>query len=49
MNNANNQRFYDLDFKQNEDGTIRLTKTTVASSALIDVHPEQLKFIARRL
>ena len=49
MSNANNQRFYDLSFAQQNDGTVRLTQTDCGEDSIIDVHPEQLKFIARRL
>lgn len=49
MNNANNQRFYDLSFAQQNDGTVRLTQTDCGEDSIIDAHPEQLKFIARRL
>ena len=49
MKTSTNQRFFDLDFKQNDDGTIRLTQNDCGEDSIIDAHPEQLKFIARRL
>lgn len=43
-------QFYDLDFQRLEDGTIRLEqKDYCGESVFIDAHPEQIKFIARRL
>ena len=42
-------KFYDLEFKQQSDGTIRLTQTECGEDSIIDTHPEQIMFIARRL
>lgn len=42
-------KFYDLEFKQQPDGTIRLTQTECGEGSIIDTHPEQIMFIARRL
>lgn len=45
-----NTRFQDLNNYQLEDGTIRLEQIGYAGeAAVIDAHPEQLLFIARRL
>ena len=50
MSQTNNQQFYDLNFEQLGDGTIRLEqKDYCGESAFIDAHPEQLKFITRRM
>lgn len=49
MSQTNNARFYDLDFVQKEDGTIRLTQCDCGEDSVIVAHPEQLKFIVRRL
>ena len=42
-------KFYDLEFKQQSDGSIRLTQTECGEDSIIDTHPEQILFIARRL
>ncbi len=42
-------KFYDLEFKQQSDGTIRLTQTECGEDSIIDTNPEQILFIARRL
>ena len=42
-------KFHDLDFKRLEDSSIRLTQTDCGEDSIIDAHPEQLLFIARRL
>lgn len=45
-----NTRFQDLNYYQLADGSIRLEQIGYAGEAvLIDAHPEQLLFIARRL
>jgi len=49
MSQTNNQRFYDLDFAQKDDGTIRLTQVDCGEDSIIDAHPEQILFVARRL
>lgn len=42
-------RFYDLTFERLASGTIRLKQSAFDEDSTIDVHPEQLMFIARRL
>lgn len=44
-----NNRFYDLTFIQQADGSIRLTQSEHGEDYIIDLHPEQVLFIARRL
>lgn len=45
-----NPRFQDLDYSRLDDGTIRLEQIGYAGeSTLIDLHPEQLLFVARQL
>lgn len=44
------EQFYDLAFEQLKDGTIHLEqKDYCGESVFIDAHPEQIKFLARRL
>jgi hypothetical protein len=49
MKSTNSQRFYDLGFVRQQDGTVQLTQTECGESSIIYTHPEQLKFISRRL
>ena len=43
-------KFYDLDFKKLSDGSIRLTQDDrLGEVSIIDMHPEQILFIARLL
>ena len=43
-------KFYDLDFKRLSDGSIRLTQDDrMGDASVIDLHPEQVLFIARQL
>lgn len=44
-----NNRFYDLTFIQQADGSIRLTQSDHGDDYIIDLHPEQVLFIARQL
>jgi len=44
----NNQRFYDLSFEVTGDG-VRLVQNACGDDYIILAHPEQLKFITRRL
>ena len=41
------QQFFDLGFEQNEDGTIRLTQNDFGEPVCIDLHPQQLAFVAQ--
>lgn len=43
------ERFYDLQFERLESGTIRLRQSAFDEDNVIDCHPEQVSFIARRL
>lgn len=44
------EQFHDLAFEQLEDGTIRLEqKDYCGESVIIDLHPEQVRFIARSM
>lgn len=44
------QQFYDLNFHKLPDGVIRLEQTGYAGeAAVIDAHPEQVRYIARTL
>lgn len=49
MNNSNNQHFHDLTFTLMDDGTVKLTQTDCGDDYIITAHPEQLRFITRRL
>lgn len=40
------QQFFDLAFEQNEDGIIRLTQNDYGEPVYIDLHPQQLAYIA---
>jgi len=42
-------KFHDLDFKALPDGSIRLTQSDCGEDSFVDLHPEQILFIARRL
>ena len=43
-------KFHDLDFKKLSDGSIRLTQDDrMGDASVIDLHPEQVLFIARQL
>ena len=43
-------KFHDLDFKKLSDGSIRLTQDDrLGEASIIDLHPEQILFIARQL
>ena len=43
-------KFHDLDFKKLSDGSIRLTQDDrMGEASIIDMHPEQVLFIARQL
>ena len=43
-------KFHDLDFKKLSDGSIRLTQDDrLGEASIIDIHPEQLLYIARLL
>jgi len=42
-------RFYDLAFIKQSDGSIRLTQSDHGEDYIIDAHPEQILFIARKL
>ena len=44
-----NNRFYDLTFIQQSDGSIRLTQSDHGEDYIIDAHPEQILFVARQL
>lgn len=41
------QQFFDLGFEQNEDGIIRLTQNDFGEPVYIDLHPQQLSFVAQ--
>lgn len=44
------EQFYDLSVEQQTDGTIRLEQADYCGeSVIIDLHPEQVRFIARRV
>ena len=44
------EQFFDLNFEQLEDRTIRLEqKDYCGESVIVDLHPEQVRFIARRM
>jgi len=43
-----NERFYDLSFEKTPDG-VRLTQTDCGEEYVVVAHPDQLKYIARRL
>ena len=42
-------KFHDLTFNRQPDGSIRLKQTDCGEDSIIDLHPEQLLFIARQL
>lgn len=42
-------RFHDLTFQRQPDGSIRLLQSEVGEDYIIDLHPEQLLFIAHQL
>ena len=43
-------KFHDLDFKKLSDGSIRLTQDDrMGEASVIDIHPEQLLYMARQL
>jgi len=42
-------RFYDLTFIQQADNSIRLTQSEHGEDYVIDVHPQQVLFVARQL
>ena len=44
-----NNRFYDLTFIQQADGSIRLTQSDHGEDYIIDAHPEQVLLVARQL
>lgn len=43
------QRFHDLSFSRQPDGSIRLMQSDCGEDCIVDLHPEQLLFIARQL
>jgi hypothetical protein len=43
------EKFYDTSFSSQADGSIRLIQSDCGEDYIIDLHPEQLLFIARRL
>lgn len=44
------EKFFDLSFSRQPDGSVRLVQDDrIDEAAIIDAHPEQLLFIARRL
>lgn len=43
------ERLFDLSFSRQPDGSIRLVQSDCGEDYIIDMHPEQLLFIARRL
>lgn len=43
------EKFYDLSFSNQPDGSIRLMQSDHGEDYIIDMHPEQILFIARRL
>ena len=43
------EKFYDLTFSRQPDGSIRLMQSDCGEDCIIDAHPEQLLFIARRM
>jgi hypothetical protein len=43
------QRFHDLSFSSQPDGSIRLMQSDCGEDYILDMHPEQLLFIARQL
>jgi hypothetical protein len=43
------ERFHDLGFKRMPDGCIRLTQSECDEDSIIDLHPEQVLYVARRL
>ena len=49
MSQTNNQHFHDLTFTLMDDGTVKLTQTDCGEDYIITAHPEQLRFITRRL
>jgi len=45
-----NQQFHDMKFEQLENGTVRLEQHDYCGeSVIVDLHPEQLKFITRQV
>lgn len=42
-------RFYDLTFEPLDSGAIRLKQSAFDEDSVIDLHPEQVLFVARRL
>lgn len=44
-----NNRFFDLAWNRQPDGTIRLTQTDCGDPHIVDAHSEQILFIARQL
>jgi len=49
MTQTNNQRFHDLTFTLMDDGTVKLTQTDCGEDFVVVAHPEQIRFIARRV
>jgi len=43
------EKFYDLSFSRQPDGSIRLMQSDCGEDCIIDAHPEQLLFVARRM
>ena len=43
------EKFYDLSFSRQPDGSIRLLQSNCGEDHIIDAHPEQIKFIAHQL
>lgn len=43
------EKFYDTSFSSQPDGSVRLMQSDCGEDCIIDLHPEQLLFIARRL
>jgi len=49
MSQTNNQHFHDLTYSLMDDGTVKLTQTDCGEDYIVTAHPEQLRFITRRL
>lgn len=43
------QKFHDLTFSRQPDGSIRLMQSDYGDDYIIDLHPEQILFVARQL
>ena len=43
------EKFYDLSFSRQPDGSIRLLQSDCGGDYIIDAHPEPIKFMAHQL